>query len=195
MLKINKALLGGSLILLITFNIFNALNFVFQFSMARMLSVIDYGILATLFSIIYISGIFSESIQTIMMKYSSSEKDEGKIKNLMNRSIKKALKISILLLAVYLIIAIFLTDILKISYPLLALDGIIILSSLFIPINRGIMLGKKMFKSLGANLILESFGKLIISIVLVFMGWRVYGAIIATILAATLAFIFSFKSL
>lgn len=195
MLKLNKALIGGSLVLLITFNLYNILNFIFQFSMARMLSVIDYGILATLFSIIYISGVFSESIQTIIMKYTSSEKNSGRIKNLMKLSLKKALYVSLILFIIFLFIAIPLKYLLNINYPLLALTGIIIISSFFTPVTRGIMLGKKMFKSLGFNLIAESFGKLVLSIILVFIGLKVYGAIIATIIAVSLAFLFSISSL
>ncbi|MCU0642503.1 MAG: hypothetical protein MUF61_02915, partial [archaeon] len=86
MVRLNRALLGGSLVLLITFNIFNLLNFIFQFAMARMLSPADYSILAVLFSIIYMTGIFGEPIQTIIAKFSASEKNTGKLKNLLSRS-------------------------------------------------------------------------------------------------------------
>lgn len=195
MLKINNDLLKGSVILLIAFNIYNVINFFFQFSMARMLSVIDYGILATLYSIIYIMTIFSESIQTIMMKYSSPEKNQGKLKNIIKRSLNKAIKTSLVLFAIYLIIAIPLSYLLEISYLLLALDGLIIFSSLLIPVNRGIMLGKKMFTSLAGNLLIESLVKIILAISLVFVGWRVYGPMAATIISLALAFIFSFSSL
>ena len=71
MLKINKALIGGSLILLITFNLYHAFNYFFHFAMARMLTIADYGVLVALYSIIYIFTIFSESVQTIITKYAS----------------------------------------------------------------------------------------------------------------------------
>jgi O-antigen/teichoic acid export membrane protein len=57
--------------------------------MARMLSIIDYGILAALYAIIYILGIFIESIQTVMMKYSSGENDNGRLKSLLKKTLKK----------------------------------------------------------------------------------------------------------
>ena len=74
MIKINRALLGGSLILLITFNLYALINFFFQFSMARMLSIADYGTLAALYSIVYFMGVFAEPIQTVITKYSASNK-------------------------------------------------------------------------------------------------------------------------
>lgn len=195
MVNINKGLLKGSFILLIAFNLYNVINFFFQFSMARLLSVIDYGVLATLYSIIYVSGVFSESIQTIIMKYSSSEKDPGKIKNLFKRSLKKGLWIFLIVFAVYLLVSIFFAPLLKISYLLLALTGVSLFSAFLLPVNRGIMLGKKMFKSLAGNLLIESVSKIVLAILLVLLGLQVYGAIFATIMAVGLAFLFSFSSL
>ncbi len=66
--KFSKSLMGGSIILLISINIFNALNFLFHFFMARMLTISDYGILAALMSIVYVLTIPSEAIQTIISK-------------------------------------------------------------------------------------------------------------------------------
>ena len=55
-MELNKSLLKGSLVLLIAFNLYNLLNFIFHFGMARLLSVADYGILLTLYSMIYLFG-------------------------------------------------------------------------------------------------------------------------------------------
>src|SRR3989338_10228997 len=102
-MKWNSAVIGGSLVLLITFNIFNFLNFAFQFSMARMLSAAEYGVLATLFAIIYIITIFSESIQTIITKYAAAEENSGKLKNLMKRTLHKSSLIALALFILYLL--------------------------------------------------------------------------------------------
>src|SRR3989344_5009800 len=75
-----RGFLRGSLILLISFGIFNVLNFLFQLIMARSLSIAEYGVLATLFSILYITNVMSESIQLVITKYSSSEESKGKLK-------------------------------------------------------------------------------------------------------------------
>jgi len=194
-MKLNKAVLGGGIILLITYNIYNALNFLFQFSMARLLPVIEYGVLATLFSIIYILTIFSESIQTVLTKYSSLENDKGKLKNIFKKSLKKALIVSSILFLVYVIVSIPLSSLLKINYSLLLLSSLIIFAIFLVPVGRGVMQGRKMFKSLGTNLILESVIKLILAIALVLIGWQVYGAVIATILAVFFAFLISFTQL
>src|SRR3989344_1047358 len=148
--KTSKTLLSGSILLLFTFNLYNLLNFVFHFSMARLLSIADYGVLATLFSINYILGIFTESIQTVITKYSTSLKD-GMLKNLLKRSLRKSVKISFVIFLLYLIIIIPLSYLLKISYPLMLLSGLLIFCAFLPPVVRGILQGKKMFKFLGLN--------------------------------------------
>ena len=194
MTKFNRALLGGSLILLITFNLYNLINFVFQFAMARMLTPADYGLLATLFSFIYLSGIFSEPMMTILAKYSAGESEE-KIKNLLKRSLRKAFKIASSIFLVFIFLAIPLSVLLNIPYLLLSSTGLIIFAAFFLPITRGILQGKKRFQSLGVNLVIEALIKLSLAIIFVLIGWKVYGAMTAAILASFLAFFFSFLAL
>lgn len=195
MIKPNKALISGSLVLLVAFNIFNTLNFFFQLVMARMLSAVDYGILATLIAIVSLTTIFSESIQTIIAKYSCREENPGKLKNLINRTAKKSLKISALIFIVYLLAAIPMTFLLNIPYLLITSTGLMIFAAFLPPITRGTMQGKKMFKSLGLNLIAEGAVRLGLGIILVLVGWKVYGAIIATLIAAAVAFVLSLLAL
>lgn len=201
MVKLHKTVMRGSLILLITFNIFNLLNFIFQFSMARMLSVSEYGILATLFSIIYILGIFSESIQTVITKYIATEKENGKIKNLLKRALRKSIYLAILLFIAYTVLAIPFAFILEIDYALLALNGLMIFSAFVLPITRGAMQGKKMFTGLGINLVIESVTKLVLAILFVYILsiWmpesKIYGAMLAIILGALLAVVWSLSTL
>lgn len=195
MSKLNKELLTGSLILLITFNLFNIINFFFQIAMARMLSPADYGILATLFSFIYLSGIFGEPIMTIIAKYSASEKSREKTKNLLKRSLKKALKFSSIIFIIYIFLAIPLSYLLKMHYLLLSSTGLMIFAAFLPSITRGCLQGKKIFKSLGINLIIEGIIKLFLAVIFVFIGWKVYGAMFAAIIGAAIAFLFSLLAL
>ena len=191
MAKLNKTLFKGSVILLITFNLYNLFNFVFQFSMARLLTIAEYGILATLYSMIYLLSMFTESIQTVVAKYSANEPSPGKLKNLFNKSLKKAFSISLVFFILYLITAFPLSNLLNITYSLTALNGIMIFTAIFPPISRGIMLGRKRFKQLGFALVIESISKLVIAIFLVLIGLKVYGAIIATFIGVLISFIYS----
>ena len=176
-MMLNKSLIKGSLVLLIAFNLFNLLNFIFHFSMARLLTVTEFGVLSALFSIIYILSGLSESIQIISTKYSAKEKNNSVMKNFLKRALKKAFLIGIIMFAAYLIIAIFISHLTKINYFLVALTGLIIFSVLLSPISRGVLQGKKRFRDLGINMVAESIIKLVLAVVLVFLGWKVFGAI------------------
>ncbi len=194
-MRINKTLWIGSIVLLICFGIYNFLNFIFQLIMVRMLSVSDYGILAALFSVTYVLSIFTETVQTVVTKYSSVENNLGKLKNILKKSLKKSFFIAVYLFAAYLIIAIPLSRLLKISYPLFALTGILIFSAFVLPVTRGVMQGKKRFKSLGISVISESLVKIIFAVAFVFIGWGVYGAVGGIIMGVTASFIVSFVPL
>jgi len=190
--NLDRGIMGGSLALLITMNLYFAFNYLFHFAMARMLVIAEYGILATLYSLMYILAVFSESIQLVISKYSTKEKDKGKLKNMFIKSTKKAVKYSALLFISFLVIAILLSYILKIRYTLIAFSGLVIFSSLLLPVSRGILQGKKRFSSLGINMILEAIVKLGFAVLLVYLGWKVYGAVAATVIGVFISLIFSY---
>ena len=195
LIKIERGVVKGGFVLLAAFGIYNFLNFIFQLSMARMLSLSDYGVMATIFSMIYILSVFSESIQVVIAKYSASEKKKGEIKNILKRGLKKSLLASLLLFFVYLVFAIPFSKLVKVDYVLLSLSGLVIFSTFLMPITRGIMQGQKRFGGLGINMILESFIKLVLAALFVYFGFRVYGAIMGAIIGTGLALIFSFLTL
>src|SRR3989344_3923791 len=191
-MRLNKSLVRGSAILLISFGLFNFFGFVFQLSMARMLSLPDYGELAVLYSILYILSVISESIQTVVVKYSSNENKNGRLKTLLKKSLKKSFSLSIVMFLIYLVVAIPLTYMLKINYILLALNGLMIFSVFILSINRGVLQGKKKFRALGLNMVLESSMKLGLSVLFVYFGFRVYGAMIGTVFGVFIAIVLSF---
>lgn len=187
--RISKELVGGSLILIVGFGIFNLFHFLFQFFMARLLDLSQYGLLASLLAITYITSIATESIQTVLAKYSANEDDKGSIKNILKKSMKKAFLPAITFVVIYLIIAIPLSSLLKINYLLLSMNSFIIFFAFFTPIIRGVMQGQKRFYSLGVNLMSEALGKLILGVLLVYIGWKIYGAIAGIIFGVVIAMI------
>ena len=191
MVKLNRALISGSFVLLIAFGIFNAIGALFHFSMVRMLSIVDYGILVVLFQIIYTLSIFSESIQAIITKYTLSVKNDNQLKSLYKKTFFKASFIASLFYLIYLFASIHLAYLLKIPYLLVAFTGLIMFTIFFSPISRGVMQGKKWFNSLGLNMIVEGFFKITLSILFVFLCLKAFGAIFGVILSTVFGFLFS----
>src|SRR3990167_1341001 len=194
-MKLNRMLIKGSFILLVAFGISSAINFIFQLTMARMLTIVEYGVLATLSSIIYIFLIFTESIQTIMTKYSANEREPVRLKGLLKKSSLKSISFAWMFFIFYLVLSIPLSFLLKINYLLLSFNGLVIFSAFSLPIPRGIMQGRKMFKPLGVNMVLESVAKLALGVLFVFIGWSVLGAVAGILLGGVLAFAISFMPL
>ena len=192
---VNDPLVRGSVVLMIAFGAFNVLNFVFHIAMARALTTVDYGILATLFSIMYVMYFFAESIQTIIAKYSSAQNSDGKIAALLRKSLYKARYPSVIAFLAYLAISLVLASILEIPLGLLALNGLMIFGAFYLPITRGILQGRRKFRALGGSMIVEAGIKIILAVVLVWAGWHVYGALVGIILGALGAYIISVLTL
>jgi len=194
--KILKSELGkGVLILFFVMNLYNFLNFVFHFSMGRLLSPTDYGILAVLMSLVYIYGVPAEAIQNIISKYTSKfnlKNENGKIKFLMHKSLKRGFKIFFLVFILASLISIWLSKFLEINLFLILLTNLFIFASFSIPITRGVLQGRKKFGKLGISLVVESIFKLSLAIILVVMGFKVVGAMAGVLLGIFIAFIVSF---
>lgn len=183
-------LVKGSFILFIMLNLFNFLNYIYHFFMARMLTTSDYGILMSLFSLIYIFSVPGEAIQTIFSKYTTHHsKNKGEIKDLLLRGLRKAIKIAFLLYLAFIPVAIFLSFFLDIKFTLFALTGLFIFGSFVSPVVRGVLQGKKRFVGLGISLDLESVSKIIIAIILVLAIGNVYGAVYGVILSTIFGFL------
>jgi len=185
----------GSLTLLIMLNIANIINYLFHFSMARILGPVDYGVLAVLSSIIYIFNVPSTSIQTITSKYTTgfnSKKEFGKIKYAISYLMKKLFIISIIFFMAYLVLSFFLAKSLNIQLGLLILTGVIMFAMFLTPITIGVLQGTKKFKVWGWNSIISSVIKIILAVMLVLLGLRIYGAMIAWIIGSFISFFLVF---
>ena len=192
---VSNELVRGSFVLFITFNIFNILNFVFQFSMARMLGPVEYGVFAVLMSMLYFMAIPSDSIQTIVSRYTSKfnvKEENGKIKSLITKSLKKGILFAFLIYLLLIPFFYLFSYFLNISFFLVLLTGLMLFTFFLIPTTRGVLQGQKRFNSLGINMVLDSGIKVLISLYLVFIGWSVYGAVLSILLGSFIALILSF---
>jgi len=183
----------GSLTLLILINLGNLVNYIFHFSMIRILGPADYGILAVLTNIIYIFGVPTASIQTVVSKYTTKfaiKKDFGKIRGLLIGLIKKVLLTALITFVIFLGVSVFLSKSLGIPFWLFVLTGSILFGTFICPVGIGILQGLKKFKIWGLNFILFTIIKFIIAIVLVGIGFKVYGAILGFIFGTFLSFLF-----
>ncbi len=189
-----KAGLGKHAITLWGTSIFIAIaSYLFYFSMARMLSPEEYGILYSLIAITYIFSVPTETIRFVISRYTAIfnlKKQNGSIKNLLNRSFKKITLLSIpIWIFLVLLSVLWLGKFLHISVWPLLIMSVVIPFLFLLPIIHGALQGLQKFVTLGINNSIEMVVKLILAVVLVFLGFKVYGAIIAIPLSIVVALI------
>ncbi|MEK6881372.1 MAG: oligosaccharide flippase family protein [Nanoarchaeota archaeon] len=181
-----------TLALFVMLNIFNFINFLYHFIIARLLVPSDYGILITLFSIIYIFGVPSEGIQVLFARLTakfSVNKEDGKISYIVKKGINKGFLISFFIFAVLFAASFFLSEFLKIDFWLIVLTNAMVFIFILAPVPRGVLQGKKRFGRFGLSFIAESIIRLFLSVVLVILGFKVYGAIVGVFIGVVLGFL------
>jgi len=184
----------GAIILFVMMNFANLLNFIFHFAMGRMLGPEDYGIFAVLMSLLYIYSIPIESIQNLISKYTTKlnlEKNYGKIKYLMIKSLKKGFISGLGVFIILIPVSFFISKFLNINFWLIIIANCFIFSAFSIPITRGILQGRKKFGVFGGSIVIESIIKMSFGVLLVLLGFKVFGAILGVIVSVFFGIIIS----
>lgn len=170
----------------------NVINYVYHLVMGRILGPSAYGVLASLYSILYLVSIVPSSASVAIVKFISSSKEEEIY------SIYQAIKKFVLNLAVFLSFTF-----LFLSSPIakfLNLDNIwlviVISPTLFFMlitlVNQAASQGLILFWGNVIPTLISSLTKFVVGVALVLLGWSVLGAIYAVLLGSVLAFFYSF---
>ncbi len=184
----------GAIILFVLFNIYNALNFLFHFIMGRMLGPEDYGTLVVLMSLVYLYSFPSHAIQNLLSKYTSKInpiKNASKIKYLLTKGLEKGIFWGFVAFLVLSLFSFLIGSFLRVNIWLIILTNLLVFSSLNVPIVRGILQGRKKFKELGLSHVFESMIKIIFAVSLVFLGMKIFGAILGVLIGTSSGLLFS----
>lgn len=166
-------------------NAVNFLNYLYHLIMGRMLGPANYGELASLISLIGLLGIIPGSISTSIIKYVSSARKDAEIDNMVSWLKAKILQASFIFFVIVLMVSPVISSFLNINnISYFILIAISFLFTLQAGLNRSILQGLLKFKEMVVTILLENSTKLILSIVLVYIGFQVGGAIFALSLSA-----------
>lgn len=129
-----------------------------------------------------------ESIQTVVVKYASiPEQNDGKLKNIFIRATKGIIKPAMTIAILFLITSLIISPILNIPLSILFATTIFIVGSMFAPINRGILQGQQRFWALGFSMLGEAIFKICASLLLVYLGFGVLGAVWGVVISIFLS--------
>lgn len=187
---ISNPLFFGSAFIMIGSNITNLLNYIYHLLMGRMLGPVSYGELAAIISLLGLLGIIPASVSLVIIKYVSAAKSSEEINNLAGWLKAKVFKTSLFFSVTLMLLSPFISSFLHINksiYVILAASTF--LFSLQSLVNRSILQGLIMFKEMVITVIVENGVKLILSILLIYFGFRVGGAVFAMVVAALIGFL------
>lgn len=166
-------------------NLINFLNYLYHLVIGRLLGPASYGELAALISLMGLLSIVPSSINLVIIKYVSSAKSEAEVAGLINWLRSRIIKASLIFFIIILIASPFITSFLHVSklvyLILFALTFLVGFQSLF---YRSILQGLLKFKEMIFSILAENSVKLLASIILIYLGFRVGGAVFAFLIAA-----------
>ncbi len=181
---ITHPLFSGSAIMIIGSNSISALNYLYHLILGRLLGPIGYGELVSLISLIGLLGIVPGSINLVIVKYVSSSKDPKEINNLIGWVKSKLIKLSFIFFLAMLLASPAISSFLHIDRIIyLVLISLSFLFSLQAVFYRAVLQGLLKFKELILSFLTENITKLIVSILLVYIGLSVGGAMMAFLVA------------
>lgn len=181
---VRHPLFSGSAIMVFGSNSVNALNYLYHFLIGRLLGPANYGELVSLLSVIGLLGVIPGAINLVVIKYISAAKTEDKLINLVSWLKNKIFKASMVFCVLIIIISPTISSFLhieKIAYFILV--AVSFLFSISTLLNRSILQGLLKFREMISSMIAENVTKLVLSIMLIFLGFRVGGAIFALTIA------------
>ena len=169
----------------------NAINYVYHLVMGRVLGPEDYGVLASLYSILYLAGIVPISASVSIVKFISSAKEED-VYSVYSAIKKLVFRISITFLILFSLFSPLISRFLKIEDVWsVALIAPIIFLSLMALVNQASAQGFLKFSGTVVPTLISAVAKFSLGILLVLAGWSVFGAVFGIVIGMALAYFYS----
>lgn len=170
----------------------NVVNYIYHLVMGRILGPVNYGVLASLFSILYIVGIVPSSTSVAIVKFISSAKNPGEMMTIYNALNKLVFKLASAISIVTIIAAPFIANFLHIDNVfLIILITPILFFSLLTLVNQATSQGLLKFMGFVLPNFTSSLAKICLGVLFVIMGYSVFGAMIGVFAGGFLAFFVS----
>lgn len=186
----NHPLFSSSLIMILGSNLTNFINYFYHFIMARVLTPASYGDLAALISLLGLVGLIPGSLSLVIVKYVSSAKSKEGITRLVHWMNHKVLMLGVIIFAILILSSSTISRFIKIENQyLIILIGISFIFVLPTTLNRSVLQGLLRFKHIIVSILLENTTKLLLGVLLVYIGYSVDGAIFGLVLAIIIGWI------
>ncbi len=193
---IQHELISGSFYVFVGTTVSSFFAFILNIYIARNLSYSDYGIFASIMSLITLLAIPSASISAVIVRFATlffSRNEEDKAGAFYVKSFKYLLIFNIFISLVFIVFFPLISNFLKIDdLGLIVLAVISVALFYMATLNVAFLQSLFKFRLLGLLYSFAGIGKLIGGVVLIILGLKVYGALLATFIFSLIDYIFSF---
>lgn len=178
-------LVFNSFLMILGSNFSNFLNYLYHLVIGRLLGPSGYGELAGILSLSGLIAIIPGSLNLVVTKFISSTEDKNELNELIRWIVKLSFILGTILTISVLILSPLLSSFLNFSsYWLLIILALSFIFSIPASYNRSILQGKLSFNSFIITSISENLIRLISGVVLVYIGWSVFGAVFGILLTS-----------
>jgi len=193
---LKQELISGSIYIFIGSIIANISNLFFNLFVSRNLTVEGYGILTSTISLVSLMVIPVGSIIPTVVSFAGSrfaKEDYGSVKALFLKITKPLLVISFIIFFCFIIFAGHIGDFFQIAdQSIIVIAGIIVALSYVGVVNSGLLQARLAFKFISFSNLISAITKLLVGVILVFLGFNVKGAIWAVFISGIIPFILGF---
>lgn len=193
---IKHELVAGSFYIFAGSMFSNILAFLLNLFLARNLSYVNYAIFASLLSVVTLTAIPANSINTVLVKFAADffiKEENDKLKTLYLIALKFILGISLGVVLLFAFLSYPISSYLHLNdvwYVIVA--GFVISAFYLNTVNTAFLQSLLKFKTLAVVNIMGGVVKLLIGIILIFLGFQVYGGLWAIFSMTVGMFLFSF---
>jgi len=193
---IRHELISGSFYIFIGSIFANFLAFILNLFLARNLSYADYGIFASLLSIVMLASIPSGSMNTILVRFSTdyySKEQIDKLKGFYKKASKFIFSFSFFILLCFVIFSSLIKNFLHLdNIAYVVVVGLCVFTIYIQVLNGGFLQGLMKFGFLSFVGVFSGIIKLIVGIALVFLGFRAFSGLWAIFFMSLGAFLIGF---
>lgn len=192
----NNDFVKGGLILFTGSMTGNILAYLYNIIIGRILEPEYFGVFSSIVAIGYIISVFSATLSLLIAKFSAeyvSKNDMNGIYSIFKYTTNRFLILGGILLGFFVATAPLISNFLKIDsvVPILILTVSLVVA-FFVAINRGVLQGTLKFLEFSINTNAEMLLRIVISVLFVFIGWKVNGALLGLSLGIIIAYALSF---
>jgi O-antigen/teichoic acid export membrane protein len=189
-------LVSGSLYLFIGSLFSNLIAFLTNLFFARNLSAVDYGVYASLLSLLALTTIPSQSLMSVITRFAAdfiANNEENKMRYFYKQSFKFMFLISIILLLVFVFFQGFIKSFLHIENGhFILIIGLTVFFQYLYIVNNAYLQSFLKFIFMSVNTVATAVSKLIFGVILIFLGYKVFGALIAILISFIIPILISF---